>query len=256
METRYTVMTGILPPLRPWSGTRQDSCAGEEIPTIWKTHEAITFLADISMYNTALFASLDPAEKGQVRQLKSEYFKKRFTVSRCLLRYILHHITGTGNPGGIILVKEKNGPMRLTTRQDIFISLSYSGSCIAVTLGKRKIGTDIEMVLTQEIKKIRSSPLFDGFLCRAGKEHIGNTYHIWTLVEAYAKLHNMTPYPLLSGPCLPAGAGFVSYCIDRQFILSLAVEGSPVKDILLRVDPDCRLTPHSDAEKRIIAPLS
>lgn len=73
------------------------------------------------MYNTVLFTSLDPAEKEQVRQLKSEYFKKRFTVSRCLLRYIIRQITGTGNPGGIVLVKEKNGPMRLTTRQDIFI---------------------------------------------------------------------------------------------------------------------------------------
>lgn len=256
MDTRQTTTTQISPLLRSWTGTSPATCSFEMIPTIWKTHEAITFLADISMYNTVLFASLDPAEKEQMRQLKSEYFKKRFTVSRCLLRYIIRQITGTGNPGGIVLVKEKNGPMRLTTRQDIFISLSYSGSCIAVTLGKRKIGTDIEMVHPQEIKKIRSSPLFDGFLCRAGKERIGNTYHLWTLVEAYAKLHNMIPYPLLSGPCLPAGAGFVSYCIDRQFILSLAVKETPVKDILLRVDPDCRLTSHSDAEKRIIVPLS
>lgn len=161
----------------------------EQIAVHWKTHEVITILADIGMYCNDLFNNLDEAEKEQVQLLKSAYFKKRFTLSRCIIHHIFQHIPG--NLSDIVLVREKNRRMRVDTRNDIFLSLSYSGSSIAVTVGKKKIGSDIEKVHPDEIRKIRSSPLFEWMGYTNEKEQAKHIFHLWTLVEAYAKLRDI-----------------------------------------------------------------
>ena len=89
-------------------------------------------------------------------------------------------------------------------------------------MAKRKIGSDIETVQPADLRKIRSSPLFDPSKCKNKKEESIHSLHLWTLVEAYAKLRDRNPYPLLNSSSLLPDAGFVSYCIDRKFILSLA----------------------------------
>ncbi len=87
----------------------------------------ITFLADRGIYSDTLYHALEESEKEQVRSFKSDYFKKRFTVSRYLLKHILHPIVGTDDPSDIRLGKERKGRVVLPARPDIGISLSYSG---------------------------------------------------------------------------------------------------------------------------------
>ena len=236
LESPCTDMTALPPPLIPWSKHPENLCAPDEIPAYWKTHDVLTFLADTGMYDASLYLGLDSAEKEQVLQFKSDYFKKRFAVSRSLVKCILRHIPGTGNRDDIVLSRGKKG-IQVDSRQDIFISLSYTGSCIAITVGKRKIGSDIERVRPVNIIKIRSSPLFDGSKCTNKKEESLHTLHVWTLVEAYAKLRDRTPYPILNSSGLLHDASFISYCVDHQTILSLAYEGIPIKDTLLWIDP-------------------
>jgi len=207
----------------------------------WQKNDILTFLADLDMYDPSLYPTLDAAEKEQERQFKSEYFKKRFTVSRSILRLILHHIVGTENNADIVLTREKNGRIRVRNRQDIFISLSYSGSCIAVTVGRRKIGSDIERVRPMNIMKSRSSPLFDSLTGGHGKEHNQHLLHVWTLLEAYAKFHDMSLYPLTKDRFFLPDTHFVSYLIDQDSILTLASDSRPMKDTLLWIDPTCRL---------------
>ena len=232
-------MTVIPPPLRPWSKHRENLCSPDTIPEFWKAHDVITFLADIGMYDASLLSLLNTAEKEQVQQFKSAYFKKRFVVSHSILRHILHHIPGTGNRADVILMQEKNGRIRVRDRPDIFISLSYSGSCIAVSVGKRKIGSDIERVRPMELRKIRSIPLFVGVTSRNGKADNQRLLHLWTLLEAYAKFHDMSVYPLTQDRFFLPDTHFVSYCIDRHAIVSLAYEGTRMKDTLLWMDPGC-----------------
>jgi len=223
-------------PFRAWSKHKENRCTPDEIPAYWKTHDVLTFLADTGMYDVSLYQGLDTAEKEQVLQFKSDYFKKRFAVSRSLVKCILRHIPGTGDRADIVLSRAKRRIL-VDGWQDIFMSLSYTGSCIAITVGKRKIGSDIERVRPLNIMKIRSSPLFDGSKCRNNKEASLQALHVWTLVEAYAKLRDRNPYPLLNSSGLLYDASFVSYCIDQQAILSLAHEGTPMKDTLLWIDP-------------------
>lgn len=235
-------MTAILPPLRTWSKHTENLCAPDEIPAYWKTHDVLTFLAGTGMYDASLEQGLDGAEKEQVLQFKSEYFKKRFAVSRSILRHILYHIPGTENNAEIVLFKEKNGRLRVKNRQDIFISLAYSGSCIAVTIGKRKIGSDIEQVRPVNITKIRSSPLFDGLTSGNGKEHDQHLLFVWTLLEAYAKFHDMSLYPLVNTRFFLPDTHFVSYLIDQRSILTLAGDPGLTKDALLWIDPETFLS--------------
>jgi 4'-phosphopantetheinyl transferase len=195
------------------------------------------------MYDAARYQYLDAAEKEQVLRFKSEYFKKRFTVSRSILRQILNSIPGTENNADIVLTREKNGRISVRDRQDICISLSYSGSCIALTVGKRKIGSDIERVRPVEVRKIRSSPLFAGGTGGNGKDQNQHLLHVWTVLEAYAKFHDMSLYPLTQDRFFLPDAHFVSYLIDQRSILSLASDSRPIKDTLLWMDPGCGLVP-------------
>jgi len=239
LESPCTDMTALPPPLIPWSKHPENRCAPDEIPAYWKTHDVLTFLADTGMYDASQFQGLDSAEKEQVLQFKSDYFKKRFAVSRSLVKCILRHIPGTGNRDDIVLSRGKKGIL-VDGRQDIFISLSYTGSCIAITMGKRKIGSDIERVRPVDIRKLGASPLFDNLMSGNGKNHNQHLLHGWTLVEAYAKLRDMSLYPLVENRFFLPDAHFVSYLIDRRSILSLAYDSRPMKDILLWVDPGSR----------------
>ena len=247
-------MTAIPPPLTSWSKHPQNRCVPDEIPAYWQKSEVITFLADTGMYDASQYHTLDAAEKERVLQFKSAYFKKRFVVSHSILRHILHHIPGTGNRADM-LMQEKNGRIRVRDRPDIFVSLSYSGSCIAVSVGKRKIGSDIERVRLMELRKIRSSPLVDSLPSGNGKADNQRLLHLWTLLEAYAKFHDMSVYPLTQDRFFLPDTQFVSYCIDRHAIVSLAYEGIPLKDTLLWMDPGCGLASWGAEEKAACLPL-
>jgi 4'-phosphopantetheinyl transferase len=227
----------IPPPLMAWSKHVKNRCEPVQIPVYWKTHDVLTFLADTGMYDTSMHRGLDSAEKERVLQFKSEYFKKRFIVSRSLIKCILRYIPGTGNRDEIVLSRKNKGIL-VVGWQDLFCSLSYSGSCIALSVAKRKVGIDIEGVRPVDIRKIRSSPLFDDSKCRNIKEVSRHALHVWTLMEAYAKLRDTNPFPLLTSPRFFHDAGFKSYCIDEQAILSLAWDYGLIKDTLLWIDPE------------------
>ena len=228
-------MTSI-PHLRAWSKSPKNLCIPDEIPAYWKAHDMLTFLADTGMYDASLEQGLDAAEKERALQLKSDYFRQRFAVSRSLLKSILRYLPGTGNNNDIVLSQEKKRIL-VKGRQDFHISLSYSGTSLALSVGKRKIGIDMEIVHPVDLRKIRSSPLFDCSICRDNNEESLHTLHAWTLVEAYAKLRDTNPFPLLSGTTFFPDAGFASYCIDEQAVLSLAWDPGQIKETLLWIDP-------------------
>jgi 4'-phosphopantetheinyl transferase len=212
-----TAMTTIPPPLTSWSKHTKNRCAPDEIPEYWQKNDVITFLADSGMYDAARYHDLDAAEKEQEQQFKSAYFKKRFTVSRSILRHILHYLPGMENTADVILTREKNGRIRVNNRPDIFISLSYSGSCIAITVGKQKIGSDIEMVRPRELRKIRSIPLFEGSTSRNGKSPNQHLLHIWTLLCSWISSND-------SGHCTHECNG------NQNTEVSSSHHGLPLKD--------------------------
>jgi hypothetical protein len=121
-------------------------------------------------------------------------------------------------------------------------------------MGKRKIGSDIERVRPVDIRKIGASPLFDSLTSGNGKSRNQHLLHVWTLLEAYAKFHDMSLYPLTHDRFFLPDAHFVSYLIDQRFILSLASDARPVKEILLWIDPPCWLASSGAGKNAAISP--
>jgi 4'-phosphopantetheinyl transferase len=230
-------MIEILPPIKPWSGNPQNRCEFDSISTYWKVFNIITFLIDLGIYHPNLTNFLDEREKEQEQKFKTEYFKKRFTISRSITKIVLLNILDSMNISDIVLTKENHGRLIVKGRKDMYISLSYSGTSIALSVGKRKIGSDIEVLRPITIRKITSSPLFSDTHCRDAKEHSRTILHLWTLVEAYSKLHTRNPYQILKYPMLPDDARFVSYCINQHAIFSLAFRTGNMRNALFWIDP-------------------
>ena len=211
------------------------TCAFDEILSYWKVYDTLTFLVDLGIYHSALRMFLDPGERERELLFKTDISRKRFVVSRTILKHILHAILQTGNAADVVLIRRDDGRILVQGYPGMYISLSYSGTSIAVTVGKRKLGSDIEGVRPVNIEKIKSSPLFTED-CRNGKTSIHHFFQVWTLVEAYAKLHDSNPYPYLLWKELPRDAHFVSYCINNTFIFSLAYGLDEGKNALLWLD--------------------
>jgi len=191
------------------------------IPVIWESCDIITVLADLGIYLPNLYDDLDPSEKEQEQKFRTEYFKKRFTLSRSILKQIIRQILGADNQSDIILDKKEKGRIMIPGIPDIFISLSYSGSLIAITIGKQKIGSDIEVIRPVHAKKITSCPIFKNNHYTNEKERLAQVIHVWTMVESYAKLCDENPYPLLNTCSFFYEANFISYCIDQHSIFTL-----------------------------------
>jgi 4'-phosphopantetheinyl transferase len=241
MTTHPSVMT--------WSKNSSNRCITDAIPAYWDNSDALTFLADISMYNPSLLLGMDDAERERVMQFKSEYFKQRFVVSRSLLKSIVVHLGKKRDRNAFVLLK-KHKRILVPGADDIFVSLSYSGSTLAITIAKTKIGSDIETVRLVDLRKVRSSPLFDHARPGNKKEESINSLHLWTVVEAYAKLRDLNPYPLLDRSSLLPNAGSVSYCIDKRLILSLAYDTGNLDHAIFWIDPE-----HWPLESQRPAPL-
>ncbi len=251
MEISPIPVSAAPPPLRPWSGTALNRCSPDEIPAYWDASDILTFLADLGMHaNSTPPLILDRKEKEQEQVFKTKYFKERFTVSRSILKHILAPILEAKDPTTIRLSKEKEGRIMVHGRPDIFISLSYSGTCIAVSVAKRKIGSDIEVVRPLGIRKARRCSLVEDSTGNNGKEWSSHFLQVWTMMESYAKLCDMNLYPLIQGRFIFGDARFVSYLIERHTILTLAYTGDPLKDTLLWIDPEYRQH-RSSSEKNI-----
>jgi 4'-phosphopantetheinyl transferase len=240
LEIPGDTVTTILPPLRSWSRTTQNRCTFGEILTHWKTHDAITFLVDRGIYNSSFSAFLTEDEKEQECLYKPLVSRQRFVVSRTLLKHILREILSKEQVEDVVLIRNKEGRILIRDHPLVFTSLAYSGTSIAITVGKRKLGSDLEIVRPVHDKKIISSPIFIEMKCKTEMEHTTRVIHVWTLIEAMAKLHDMNPYPLLKNNALFEDTYFASYCIDQHSIFSLASGPELLTDTLLWLDTSGR----------------
>jgi len=229
-------MTLSLPPIIPWEKNRANMCAFGEIFSYWKDYDILTFLVGLGIYHPSLCTFLDSFEKEKELRYKTAISHKRFVVSRSILKHILLNILLAPNLSDIILIRREDGRILVKDFPEVYISLSYSGTSIAITVGKRKIGSDIEVLRPMDIRKTQSYPLFTDKNCRNDKERIQNFLHQWTLIEAYAKLHDSIPYPYLMLRDFPRDADFVSYCINNSSVFSLASGLDMGKDALFWLD--------------------
>jgi 4'-phosphopantetheinyl transferase len=228
-------VTARVPPLRSWSGNIHTRCAYDEIPAYWNEFDVITFLIDLGMDSASFDDFLDTGEKERAGKFRTDYFKKRYIVSRSILKQILNTILRTDTREDSIILPRKKGGIIVRGNPEVHVSLSYSGTCVALSIGKRKLGCDIEVVRPVYIRKTMSCPLLHDRNC---KNDSRNFLHRWTLVESYAKLHDKNPFSLLNNQVFFEDVHFVSYCLNHDAIVSLALDSGTLKDTLFWLDPE------------------
>jgi 4'-phosphopantetheinyl transferase len=236
MEGTSPSAPGIIPPVREWSKDASNHCVRENIRSYWGTYDAITFLVNHELNISSLGHVLTDEEKKQEHSLKPMISRQRFVVSRTILKYILSEILLNDDIADVVLMKDRKGRILVKDNPSVYISLSYSGSTIAITLGKRKLGSDIEVVRHDYYRKIADSPIFMNNVSGTDSNDGYKIIHIWTLVESYAKLFDQNPYPLLNRRFFFTDANFVSYCIDKGEIFSLASRQDRFTDALVWLD--------------------
>jgi 4'-phosphopantetheinyl transferase len=229
-------MTFNPPPVIPWEAAIANRCTLEQILPYWKDYDTLTFLVDLGIYHPSLSMFLDHGEKEQELRYKTVISRKRFVVSRTIIKHILQRILATPNVSDTILTRKKYGRILIRDVPGISLSLSYSGTSIAITAGKSKIGSDIEVVRPVDIRKTTSCPLFYDTGARDGQERTRHFLQMWTLLEAYAKLYDKNTYACLTEKDFPPEVNFVSYCINTTAIFSLASGPDPGKHVLLWLD--------------------
>ena len=229
-------MSLSLQPVRIWNATISNRCAFEQIPVYWKDYDTLTFLVNLDIWQPSFSSFLDHQEKAQELRYKTDVSRKRFVVSRTILKHILKRILPVPALSEITLIRKKYGGIHIKDVPGMHISLSYSGPWIAITAGKRKIGTDIEVLRPVDIKKTRSCPLFSCTGAGNGNKRIRHFLWRWTLVEACAKFRDRSMYACLTENDFPPDVDFVSYCINSTAVFSLACCQDHGKDILLWLD--------------------
>jgi len=233
LEISYTTTPSVLPPLRLWSKNVQNRCVYDDIMSYWLAYDAITFLIDIGRYKPAFHDFLTDEEKEYELRFKPVISRRRFVVSRAILKHILAKILPKMKIIDIVLIRDNDGRIHVKDVPHVNICLSYYGTSIVITVGKIKIGSDIERVRPLLDKKITASPVFSECRFAEGEERMRQVIHMWTLVESYAKLYDTNPYPLLNS-CLPfKNAEFVSYYIDQNMMFSLASIQKNLTDVLV-----------------------
>lgn len=229
-------MTFSPPPLTPWNATNANRCTLEQIVPYWEDNDTLTFLVDLDTYHPSFSTFLDHGEKEHELRYKTAVSRKRFVVSRTFLKHILRQVLGTTALSDIILIRKKYGRILIDNFPGIYISLSYSGTWIAITVAKRKTGSDIEVLRPMDIRKVKSCPLFYDTEAGDGKEHPHNFLQMWTLLEASSKLRDRNTYACLTENDFPPEVIFVSYCVNNASIFSLASASDKGTDVLLWLD--------------------
>lgn len=228
----------VLPPLRPWSRDADTRCAFGDVTSFWTTHEAVSFLVDIGVYRPSLHALLTRDERERERRFRPAVSRQRYVVSRCVLKRILVEIQSEERVANIVLSRNADGRIRVDGRPDVYVSLSYSGRSIAITVGKRKLGSDLEDMRPVRDAKITASPAYRAYPPPRGAGHTQQVIHVWTLLESCAKLFDRNPYPLLDRRTPFSRADFVSYCVERRAIFSLASAPGRLDTVLVWLDPE------------------
>jgi len=219
-------------------------------------YDSTTFLVDVGIYHPRFHNLLTQEEKERELRYKTVISRQRFVVSRTILRHILLDILSEENIDNIVLLRNEHGRILVKDHPSVYISLSYSGPCVAITVGKRKLGSDLELIRPVCDEKIASSPLFNNYPSRQ-EERVCRIIHTWTLIESCAKLYDKNPYPLLNEGNLFTRAYFASYCINRHMIFSVASDKEKFTDALVWLDTSGIITPAPSASlAQVLAPAA
>ncbi len=134
----------------------------------------------------AFFDRLPADEQNRInfKKKRNESIAARFVLSELLHSHFLEDMSDK-------ISADENGKPYIIGRPDIFISLSHSKGTVAVAVGEKPLGIDIELIrpVSGKLKKR---------VCKEAPETDEEFFRVWTLKEAYLKAAGISFSKMLS----------------------------------------------------------
>lgn len=195
----------------------------ENTPHLWEKNDILIFLIDLDNYDALSTENLNNTEKEYLEKLQTLYFKKRFIVSRTVLKHIICNILKMESILNISTYKDRYGEVHILDHEDLHICISYSENIVALAISKFKIGVDIEnkrpLELKNTLKYLHKTPLYTG-----NSINDSDFLNIWTLKEAYCKFSNKSLFSFLNKEPDFNNASYFNFLLDNKYIFSIVTE--------------------------------
>lgn len=197
----------------------------KDVPYLWEQNDILILLFDLNSY-TFSTEYLDDNEKEYLNKLKTSYFRKRYIVSRTVLKFVLHYLLEGQSVFKIGTYKDEYGRAHVRDHEELHICISYTGNIVSLAISKVNVGTDIEL------KKPFSTGKFSKYLNKQASDNdgMGNNLDLlttFTLKEAYCKFSNKSILSCLNKELDPSSVFSSSYILNDIYILSIITDVIP-----------------------------
>ncbi|AKB29842.1 hypothetical protein MSSIT_3123 [Methanosarcina siciliae T4/M] len=195
----------------------------KNLPNLWAQNDVLIFLIDLGDYDTLSMECLNNSERENLEKLKTEYFKKRYIVSRMVLKHILCKLLNKTSVLEISTCKDKFGEVHILSHKELHICISYSENIATLAVSKVKVGIDVEikrpLALKNTLKYLKPVSQFSDKSESDAYILIG-----WTLREAYCKFSNESMLSVLGKEPDFNNIFYSSYLLDNKYVFSLITD--------------------------------
>lgn len=185
-------------------------------------------LSSNSLNNALITEYLSSAEKENLEKFQTLYFKKRFIVSRIILKHILCRILDKASVPEISTYKKGYGGVYIHNYEGIHICISYSENIISLAISKVRIGIDIEVNRPLKLKNnLRYCQNMSQYYERSYPERQQTDVEFlktWTMKEAYCKYSGKSMLLNLNKEPDASDIYFSNYILDGEYIFSIAAD--------------------------------
>lgn len=166
-----------------------------------------------------------------LERLQTNHFKKRYIVSRTVLKHIICKVANEQSASEISTYKDENGKVCILDHNELCTCVSYTKNLAALAISKVDVGIDIEftrkLALKGTFKNLhKETSIMD--------ETVNETdlLKIWTLKEAYSKFSNKKMYLIFNKKLDLSSVNHSTYFLDNRYVLSIVTHpGSYITNI-------------------------
>ena len=198
----------------------------EHILHLWEQNDVLIFLIDLDNYDTLSMECLNSIEREYLEKLQTIYFKKRYIVSRMVLKNILYHLLNKSSVLDISTYKDECGEVHILNHKELHICISYSENVVTLAISKVEVGIDIEikrpLALKNTLKYLQTTSS-----CTENSANDAAILKMWTLKEAYCKFSNKKMLSILSKEPDFNNTCYSSYVLDNKYIFSIITDSGP-----------------------------
>lgn len=218
----------------------------EDIPHLWEQNDILVFLIDLNDYNTSNIECntsdiecntsnieyLNHAEREHIERFQTAYFKKRYFISRMVLKFILFHLLDKNSISILDISTYKNecGEVHILYHEELHICISYSENIVTLAVSKIKVGIDVEtkrpLALKNTLKYLQASPSYAGGPA-SDISSDADLLKIWTMKEAYCKFFNKSIFSVLDKELVFNNVYCSNYLLDNKYVFSVITDSGP-----------------------------